>query len=455
MSGPVRWHARWVVPVATPPIADGTVITEGDRITWVGPRASAPPVASAGGRDEELGDCILTPGLVNAHTHLDLTMFRGALEDLGFFDWVRTLTAAKRELLTLDDFRAAALLGAAEGLSRGITTFGDTADNDAAFDALLALGARGIAYREVFGPDPLQCAESLAYIEGAVGTMRARATPLVRVGVSPHAPYSVSDALFNAVGEFAARERLPLAVHVAESAAEDDLVIRAAGPFAELLRGRGLDVARRAYGPIQLLDAAGLLRSGTLLIHCVRASASDVARMADTGCGIAHCPASNAKLGHGIAPLKEFLAAGARVGLGSDSMASNNSMDLLAEARLASLQQRALTKKPDALPARAAFRLATLGGAEALRLDGETGSLVPGKQADLAAFRVSDLGSPAEDPLAALVFAAGQVQAHRVVIAGVERVRDGVVTGLDPLVAARVRDAGTRLAQWRRARASR
>jgi 5-methylthioadenosine/S-adenosylhomocysteine deaminase len=447
----VRWHARWVVPVATPPIADGTVITDGDRITWVGPRANAP----AGGRDEELGESILTPGLVNAHTHLDLTMMRGALEDVGFFDWVRTLTQIKREVLVDDDFRAAALLGAAEGLSRGITTFGDTADNDSAFDALLTLGARGIAYREVFGPDPAQLRESMDGLAAAVTSMRARATPLVRVGVSPHAAYSVSDELFKAVGEFAAREGLPLAVHVAESAVEDDLVIRAAGPFAEFLRGRGIPVTRRAYGPIQLVDAAGLLRTGTLLIHCVRASASDVARLADTGCGIAHCPASNAKLGHGIAPLKEFLAAGARVGLGSDSMASNNTMDLLGEARLASLQQRALTKKPDALPARAAFRLATLGGAEALRLDEETGSLVPGKQADLAAFRVQDLGAPAEDPLAALVFGAGQVVAHRVVVAGRELVRGGVVTGLDPAAQARVRDAGMRVAQWRRARASR
>ncbi len=450
MSGLVRRHARWVVPVATPPIADGTVITDGDRITWVGPRANAP----VGGHDEELGDCILTPGLVNAHTHLDLTMMRGALEDLTFFDWVSTLVRAKREALTEGDFRAAALLGVAEGLSRGITTFGDTGDNDAAFDALLTLGARGIAYREVFGPDPEQVDASVAGLMDAVAAMRRRATSLVRVGVSPHAPYSVSDALFKAIGEFAAREALPLAVHVAESAAEDDLVIRAAGPFAEFLRGRGIAVARRAYGPIQLLDAAGLLRRSTLLIHCVRASASDVARMADTGCGIAHCPASNAKLGHGIAPLKEFLAAGARVGLGSDSMASNNTMDLLAEARLASLQQRALTKRADALPARAAFRLATLGGAEALRLDGETGSLVPGKQADLVAFRMSDLGAPVADPLAALVFGAGQIVAHRVVVAGHERVRDGVVQGLEPAVRARVTAAAARLVQWRAARAS-
>lgn len=448
MPGRVRWHARWVVPVATPPIADGTVVTEDDRIAWVGPRAQAP----AGGRDEDLGDAILAPGLVNAHTHLDLTMMRGFLEDLDFFGWVRTLTRAKMDALGPDDFRDAALLGVAEGLSRGITTFGDTADNDAALEALLALGARGIAFREVFGPDPAVCEAELGKLRAAVEAMRARETPLVRVGVSPHAPYSVSDALFRAVGEYAAAAGLPIAVHIAESAVEDDLVIRGAGPYASYLAGRGVAVAPRASGPVALLDQAGLLRAETLLIHCVRASAADVARIADAGCGVAHCPASNAKLGHGVAPLREILAAGARVGLGSDSMASNNEMDILGEARLAVLQQRARLGQSDALPAAKALRLATLGGAEALRLDHLVGSLVPGKQADLVAFDVGALGGPVHDPCAALVFAPGRVRARRVVVAGTERVRDGVVQGLDPAVAGRVRDSAARLAQWRRAR---
>ena len=452
MTTPVRWHARWVLPVATPPIADGMVITEGDRITWVGPRAEA-PAAGPGARDEELGDSILTPGLVNAHTHLDLTMMRGGLEDLGFYEWVRTLSSAKRELLTGPEFADAALLGVAEGVSRGITTFADTADNRAAFDAMRALGVRGIAFREVFGPDPLQCGDAMRYLEEAVRAMRADATPLVQVGVSPHAPYSVSDDLFRAVAVFAAREALPVAVHVAESEDEEALVVRGDGAFAPFLRGRGIAVVPRASGPVALLDAAGLLRERTLLIHCVRASGTDVHRIAATGCGVAHCPASNAKLGHGTAPLAELLDARARVGLGSDSMASNDAMDLLGEARLAALAQRARAGRADVLPARDAFRLATLGGAEALRLDGAIGSLEAGKQADLVAFRTDALGAPAEDPCAALIFSSANVRAHRVVVAGVERARDGVVTGFDPSVVDRVRASAARMAEWRRARA--
>ena len=447
LSHRIRWHARWVLPIATPAIPDGTVITEGDRIVWVGPRASAP----AGGSDETLGDCILTPGLVNAHTHLDLTVMRGFLEELPMFDWVRTLTRAKREVLTPAELRDSALLGVAEGLAAGITTFGDTSDSDAPFGALGVLGARGIAYREVFGPDPADRDTALAALQEQVSAMRAAATARVRVGVSPHAPYSVSDALFRAVAEWAARDALPVAVHIAESEAEQSLVVNGEGPFADFLRGRGIAVAPRAAGPIALLESAGLLRPGTLLIHCVRATAADIGAVANAGCGVAHCPASNAKLGHGVAPLLEFVAGGARVGLGSDSMASNNAMDLLGEARLAVLQQRARARRADALPARLALRLATLGGAEALRLDDETGALVPGKQADLVAFRVDPLGAPAEDPVAALVFGGAQVRAHRVIVAGVERARDGVVHGFDPAVADRVRTAARRLAEWRRA----
>lgn len=447
-----RYHARWVVPVAAPPIADGTVVVEGDTITWVGPRAHAP----AGDRDDDLGDCVLLPGLVNAHTHLDLTVMRGFLEELSFFEWVRTLTRARAAVLTPGDLLDSAMLGVAEGLAAGITTFGDTSDSAAPMEALLALGARGIAYREVFGPDPRTVDESLEGLKVKVAEMRARATPLVHVGVSPHAPYSVSDPLFTALAGYAAREKLPVAVHVAESAEESALVERGEGPFAAFLRGRGLDVGPRAPGPVALMRVAGLLRAGTLLIHCVRATSDDVRAIAHGGCGVAHCPASNAKLGHGMAPLAELLAAGVRVGLGSDSMASNNEMDILGEARLAVLMQRAQwrDRQPPrgALEARGALRLATLGGAEALRLDGEVGSLEQGKQADLLAVTLDPMLGPVTDPVAALVFSPRAARVRRVMVAGRERVHDGVVAGLDLAVQARVSAAAARLSQWRHAR---
>lgn len=433
--------------MATPPIANGSVITEHDRIVWVGPRATAP----AGDRDEELGESILTPGLVNAHTHLDLTMMRGFLDGLPFFDWVRTLTQATREALGGADFLDAAMLGIAEGLASGITTFGDTAPGDAAFEAMLRMRVRGIAYREVFGPDPQQCDSSIATLRDQVAAMRLRATSLVRVGISPHAPYSVSDALFAAVARLAHEEMLPVAVHIAEGKDEQALVARAEGPFAEFLHGRDIPVVPRGDHPVQLLERAGLLRAGTLLIHCVRVNERTIQQIAAAGCGVAHCPASNARLGHGIAPLTDFLRAGARIGLGSDSMASNDRMDLLEEARLASHGQRIRLRTADAVSAKAAFRLATLGGAEALRCDHETGSLEGGKQADLAVFAIPPTGGPVFDPYVALIFGPRPVTS-RVIVAGVERVRDGVVVGFDPQIAARVHEAAERLHGWRAAR---
>jgi len=440
-----RYHARWVLPIASAPIEHGTVVVDGDLIAWVGPTASAPP----GGRDDDLGDAVLMPGLVNAHTHLELTVMRGFLEDLPFFEWVRTLTRARRHVLDDAAMLDSARLGVVEGLRAGITTFADTGDTPAAFDALRELGARGIAYREVFGPDAAQAGESLAGLRAKVEAMRARETPLVRVGVSPHAPYSVSDALFEAVASYAAAEGLPMAVHIAESEDESLLVERGVGPFADFLRGRGIDVEPRARSPITLLERCGVLAVRPLLIHAVRADAPDIAAMARHRCGVAHCPASNAKLAHGIAPLAEMLDAGIDVGLGSDSMASNNRMDILGEGRLAALQQRARTRRADALPAARILELATIGGARALGMGGQVGTLEAGHQADLAAFAMDPVSGPVYDIHAAIVHAVSPL-ARRVVVAGTLRVRDGVVLHDDAALGARVQRAADALSRWRR-----
>lgn len=448
--GVVRYHARWVVPVTAPTIEQGTVVVENDRIVWAGARDSAPP--NPAGRDEELGDVVLLPGLVNAHTHLDLTVMRGMLEGLGFFAWIRMLTAARAEL-SAAELADSARLGIVEGLRNGVTTFADTAPCAAAFDAMLELGVRGIAYQEVFGPDPRQCEASLDGLRRAVRAMRFRETALVRVGVSPHAPYSVSDDLFKAVSAFAVREGLPLATHVAESEEESDLISLGEGAFAAFLHGRKIEVRPRGRSPIAMLARNGVLDADTLLIHCVRVDAEDIRSIVSTGCGVALCPASNAKLGHGTAPLRELMAAGAQVGLGSDSMASNNRMDLLGEARFAVLAQRMRYPGDDVLDAHRAVELATLGGARALGLGGVTGSIEPGKAADLAAFSIPLGRGPVHDPAVALIWALAGEPAARVIVAGRECVRDGVVSGVDATaLSARVQLSATRLAEWRRGR---
>lgn len=420
----IRYHARWVLPIARPPLEHATVVEHGGRIVYVGPRGDAPD-----GTDVELGDVALLPGLVNAHTHLELTVMRGFLEDLAFRPWIVRLTRARSAVLSQQALVESARAGIAEGLAAGITTYADTSESGAPFAALREMGARGIVYQEVFGPDPSQCAESLAALQGKVNAMRREESALVRVGVSPHAPYSVSDALFEATAAYARSESLPMAVHIAEGEDESLLVCDATGVWADGHRRRGIAVEHRGASPVRVLERTGVLAERPLLIHCVRVDGDDIALMARHDCAVAHCPASNAKLAHGIAPLAELLAASVRVGLGSDSVASNNRMDLLDEARLAILLQRARTGRHDIIPATAALELATIGGARALGLDAEIGSLEVGKSADLAAFPLHHARTqPVYDPAAALVFS-GSAGASFVAVAGQVLVRDGCLTG--------------------------
>lgn len=402
-----RYRAQWVLPVSAPPIREGALLVDDDgRIAAVGPDQAVPRPEDA--QQVDLGNAALLPGLVNVHAHPELSALRNLLEDLSFFDWINTLRRVKARA-PLDDaaLLTSALWQLAEAYAAGITTIAATEDSAATFDALLETGGRGVVYREVFGPDPAQCAAAMRGLRERVESMRARETGLVRVGISPHAPYTVSDDLFQATARLAASEALPVAVHIAESHAETDLVARGEGVFAQALRRRGIDTPARARSPVELLARTGILERQPLLIHAVRIDASDIRLIADAGAAIAHCPTANARLGHGVAPVLQLLEAGATVGLGTDSVASNNRLDLLEEGRTAQLMQRAAACSHDSLDAAALLRMATLDGARALGIEDECGSLEPGKSADLAAVSLARVhAQPAHDINAALVLAA-------------------------------------------------
>jgi cytosine/adenosine deaminase-related metal-dependent hydrolase len=442
----IRYHARWVLPISAPPIENGTVAVEAGRIAYVGPRSGAPP-----GDDRELGEALLLPGLVNVHSHLELTAMRGFLEDLEFPKWIERLNKVKRAVFDRDSMLDAARLGLVEGIRIGITCYADTCDSGVAFDAMQEAGVRGIMFQEVFGPDPASCATSLSELRAKVDGLRARETPLVRAGVSPHAPYTVSDALYRAVAEYASAEGLPIAVHIAESETERQLVEKGEGYFADGLRRRGIDIRARARTSIALLSQTGILKRRPLLIHCVRLDAEDIRDIARTHSPVAHCPVSNAKLGHGTSPVLELLQANVTVGIGSDSVASNNRMDLLGEARAAVLAQRARVGRHDALCARDALALATLGGARALGLEAEIGSLERGKSADLAAFPLESCTQPVHDPEAAAIFALPGVCASLVTVAGRELVRNGTMVSHDVGLASRIDAVGRKMHEWAKA----
>jgi cytosine/adenosine deaminase-related metal-dependent hydrolase len=440
----MRYHARWVLPITQPPIENGTVVENDGKITYVGPREGAPL-----GDDYELGESILLPGLVNTHTHLELTAMRGFLEDGQFTEWIDKLRQSRNEVLNEEMLLDSARFGIVEGLEAGITTYADTCSSGVVMRALREQGVRGIMYQETFGPDPSHAAAAIRELEARIDKLQPEQTDLVALGVSPHAPYTVSDRLYEAAARFADSRGLPMAMHIAESAAEYEIVASGSGDFAERWRRRGIAVSKRARSPIELLDRLGALERGPLLIHCVRVDAADIQIMARHRCCVAHCPASNAKFGHGIAPLLPIVDAGIRVGIGSDSVASNNRMDILDEARLAVLIHRAATERHDAFGAHQALELATIGGARALNLDSRIGSLEVGKDADLAAF-TTDIPrtTPLGDPYSAAIFALPGRSATLVTVRGKVLVERGRAISADSALSNRVRKVGRALASW-------
>ena len=370
----LRIRAASVHPVTAPPITDGAVLVADDgRIAAVAAHAQVPD--PPGARRVEFPDAVLVPGLVNTHTHLELTHLAGRNPEREFSRWIRTIRALK-DATAPEEFDHSAEQGVRDCWTAGVTCVADTGSTGAPLRALARLGARGIYYQEVFGPDPADRAANLAELQAAVVRLAPLATGRTRLGVSPHAPYSVSGALYRAVAELARREGLPLAVHLAESREETALVRDASGSFAEALRARGILVQPHHCSPVQYLWQLGVLEraTGWLCIHCVQVDERDVATLRDSGAAVAACPRSNRAHGHGSAPLAAFRAAGIPVGLGTDSVVSAGDVNLWAEAGAAGLDGE------DAL------RLLTFEGARALGLDAEIGSLEVGKQADLAVF---------------------------------------------------------------------
>ncbi len=383
----LRLSAPWLLPMDGPPIRDGALLVgEDGRIAAVGPEAAVAIPERA--TREHFTDGVLIPGLVNTHTHLELTGLAGAVVEDDFADWIRHLRRVKQERGP-DHFLEAARAGVRRCFEAGITTVADTGDSGAVIRALAEAGGSGIAYQEVFGPHPDIAAESMAGLRRRVEELRAHETARVRLGVSPHAPYTVSGPLYRMVAEYARAEGLPVAVHLAESLAESAF-LRGDGPFVEGWLRRGIPLpADLAHGwrdggpmpatPVEWLDRFGVLGPDTLCIHLVQVSGPDIARLAARGVGVAHCPRSNRRHGHGDAPLGALLGAGLRVGVGTDSEVSLGPTDLLADARAA----RGLAD----CSAGAALALVTTDAARAIGLSDEIGSLAPGKWGDVVAVR--------------------------------------------------------------------
>jgi cytosine/adenosine deaminase-related metal-dependent hydrolase len=424
------YAASWVLPAVSAPIADGAIAIEGSKIESVGYRTSLIqkyPEANL----KSFDNCAIIPGLVNAHSHLELTAMRGYLEkeETDFFAWLRKLTIARLERMTADDIHVSAMWGACEALRAGVTCVADASDVAVMSGrAIKEVGLRGTVFQESFGPDARLVKENFEKLKTKIAELRDLESDLLRVGVSPHAPYTVCGEQLERIADYAQAESLPLMMHAAESAAEEALIRNGCGMFADGLAKRNIEWSTPGTSVIQYLQQRRILEAQPLLAHCIRVDENDLQTLAETKSKIAHCPKSNAKLGHGRAPFAAFLKQNIDVGLGSDSVASNNTCDILEEARFAAL----LGRMDAPISADQVFSAATIGGAQCLGLGGTIGQLSEEAAADLTVLSLGGVHQlPIYDPTVAAIFSASGRDVVMTVVAGKEVFKDGVIVNID------------------------
>jgi cytosine/adenosine deaminase-related metal-dependent hydrolase len=350
------------------------VVVGGERILALEERGSRKP-------DLDFGDCALLPGLVNAHTHLDLSGLRGQIaKPSSFVDWLRAVIRHRRGL-SVEQVQADIRSGIDESLTAGTTLVGDISGQGLSWPLLAGSPLRAVVYYELLGlPKPRAKA---AWAEARAWLTAHPPTRTCRPGLSPHAPYSVRRSLFRCAARLSAREKMPLAIHIDETQEEKELICARKGPMVEFLRELGVwDEA----GLMKETERFRLLR-GAELLSFVHGNCLKPEQFESAG-SIVYCPRTHAYFGHPPHPVREFLAKRVNVALGTDSLGSNPDLDMLAEMRFLSCA------RPD-LSSDVIVRMATWNGARALGWQEETGSLTPGKSAD---FVVVPIGTARDDP---------------------------------------------------------
>lgn len=410
-SADILLKGSWLLPVTAEPVASGTIAVAGDSILGFG-TFDEMRVAHLEAPVKDLGDSILMPGFVNVHHHTEYTVYRGMLDDVSFKDWivsVRQMNAGRSE----SDLDSSAALGVLEALSSGVTTLADFSRTGTSLKHIVGAGMRGFVFREVFGMDD-RLTESIA--QKAFDAYRQssdEAGEMVKVGLSPHAPYTVSAKLFKRLAEWAREEGVKLAIHLSESVDEVEFIKHGSGPLGpEFWEGVGWnDIIWQPTGvtPVRYLANWDVFSADVLAVHCVILTEKDFELLQRYDVAVAHCPKSNAKLGNGIAPVKEMMECGLRIGLGTDSAASSTTMDFFDEMRHGILLHRGATRSVDKLRARDFIEMGTIGGARALGIEEMTGSIEAGKKADIIAIDLTHSQlNPFTDPYSALVYGANQ-----------------------------------------------
>ncbi|MEO8507895.1 MAG: TRZ/ATZ family hydrolase [Betaproteobacteria bacterium] len=424
----LRIDAQWIVPVEPAGTLTGhALIVDAGRIVALLPAAAA-SAAYTPRETLTLDSHVLMPGLVNAHAHSAMSLLRGIADDVPLKAWLEEhIWPRERRFVSPEFVFDGTLLAAAEMLRGGITCCNDMYFHpDAAARAYESAGMRALIGAPVLEFPTPYAADADAYLTRGLEARDAfKHVPHLTFALAPHAPYTVSDATWAKIVMFARQLDLAIETHLAETQDEVDAALAATG-----------------MTPLARLDRLGVTGPGFIAIHAVHVGAADIAALAAQGCHVVHCPASNMKLASGIAPVSALLRAGVNVALGTDGAASNNRLDLFSEMRLASLLAKVATADAAALPATMALRMATLNGARALGLEQVTGSLLPGKFADVIAVDLAGVATqPVFDPVSHVVNVAGPGCVTDVWVGGVRMVAERRLLTIDePALLARVRE---------------
>ena len=413
----MRYHihmllcAQHISPVTAEPIEDGAVLVVDGRIVEIG---SAQRLKSRHPSEEvrDFGQAVIMPGLVDLHTHLEYTALRGIVHDVPYAEWL-AIEHKKADQMTRDERYDSAYLGCLEMIAGGVTTLAEFTSSGASCEALHDLGLRAHVYRSVGATD--KNAVDIALDEALVDVNRWRGgvdADRIAVGIAPKALHACHPTLFRKVNELAARENLPIAMHIAGSYEEYKYIKYGSTPLSVrgITRGEDTLTDRPTWLPTGVTPVNYALNwdafsspTNVLAVHCVHVDEDDVKKLKQYDVAVAVSTRCNAQLGMGLTPLQDFLSSGLRVGLGTDSPAATDTADMFIEMRLGMLIHRAVDRE-SFLSAQTMLELATIGGARALRMEDEIGSLDEGKRADLIVVDLSaSRQTPLVDPVTAVV----------------------------------------------------
>lgn len=401
--------AHHILPITSEPIIDGAVLVRDGKIRDLG-KADMLKLRYPDEEIKDFGLAALLPGLIDLHTHLENSVMRGVVHDVPYATWIQ-LVHEKTMRMEIGDWYDSAILGGLEALSSGITCVADITPTGAACTATQKLGLRGVIYREVGALDKHRVDYAMRIAEHDIAHWEAEVdSSRITIGIAPSALYVCHPSMFRRVAELATKRNMPVAMHLAGSREEYNFIKYGSSPFSvhEMDQKRGY-VEIPPWLPTGTTPIRYALNWGAfevpnmLAIHCVHIDAEDIEKLKEYNVAVAACPRCNAQLGMGVAPIGEFLRAGLRTGLGTDSPAATDSTDMLAEMRIGMLVQRAVNVGKF-LDSQTMLEMATIGAARALMLDDKVGSLEVGKEADIIAVDLSGSHqTPSSDPVSAVV----------------------------------------------------